>query len=98
MMQQLETRGNSKGFIVTSVDKLYRSPAFQQGYEDYRRGLPFRYPQKCKGPNPGQKSAEQAYETGRQFAAWLGPNFYRSNLVCLRSQFSEAVRSKSIIL
>ncbi|MFD2205813.1 hypothetical protein [Kiloniella antarctica] len=98
MIQHSETLGNSKGFIVTSVDQLYRSEAFQRGYEDYRRGLPFCYPKKCKGPNPGQKSAEQAYETGRQFAAWLGPNFYRSNLICLRSEFSEAVRSKSIIL
>ncbi|WP_085907517.1 hypothetical protein [Kiloniella majae] len=89
---------NSQVFITTSVDKLYRSDAFQQGYEDYRRGLPFDYPRRCKGPNPSLKSAELAYETGRQFAAWLGPNFYRSNLICLRSKFSEAVKSKSIIL
>lgn len=98
MLQHSEPRGNSKGFIVTSVDQLFRSDAFQKGYEDYRCGLPFQYPQKCKGPNPGQKSAEQAYETGRQFAAWLGPNFYHSNLISLRTKFSEAVRSKSIIL
>ncbi|WP_162938176.1 hypothetical protein [Kiloniella sp. EL199] len=89
---------NSRVFITTSVDKLYRSEAFQQGYEDYRRGLPFDYPKRCKGPNPSLKSAELAYETGRQFAAWLGPNFYRSNLICLRSKFSEAIKSRSIIL
>ncbi|MEH6631593.1 MAG: hypothetical protein V7776_12230 [Halopseudomonas aestusnigri] len=98
MVQHAETQGNSKGFIVTSVDQLYRSDAFQKGYEDYRRELPFQYPNKCKGPNPGLKSSEQAYETGRQFAAWLGPNFYLSNLISLRSKFSEAVRSKSIVL
>ncbi len=89
---------NSKVFITTSVDRLYRSEAFQQGYEDYRRGLPFDYPKRCKGPNPSRKSAELAYETGRQFAAWLGPNFYRSDLICLRSKFSEAIQSRSIIL
>ncbi|WP_157845940.1 hypothetical protein [Kiloniella litopenaei] len=92
------TSGNSKAFIVTSVDSLYRSESFRQGYDDYRRGLPFHYPKKGKGPNPGQKSSEQAYETGRQFAAWLGKSFYQSNLICLRTKFSEAIKSNIIIL
>ncbi len=92
------TSGNSKAFIVTSVDKLYRSESFRQGYDDYRRGLPFLYPKKGKGPNAGQKSSEQAYETGRQFAAWLGESFYQSNLICLRTKFSEAIKSKTVVL
>lgn len=68
----LDRQRNSTVFISTPIEKLFFSAAFRRGVEDYRHNLPFKYPEFCCGPNPSVKSAQLAYETGRQFAAWLG--------------------------
>lgn len=55
-----------------STEKLFYSPAFVLGFRDARAGNPFRYPDGAPGPKPHIRSAQLAYERGRQFGALWG--------------------------
>lgn len=55
------------------TDALFYSSAFVRGFSDGGAGSPFRCLQGAAGPNSGSRSAEMAYERGRQFAVlWSG--------------------------
>ena len=82
---------NHQRFVRTSLDSLYNSAAFRKGFEDYRSNRPFHYPAFLPGPTPTIKSAQIAYETGRQFAARLrAEEGEPASLVSLRRRFSGA--------
>jgi hypothetical protein len=56
-----------------TTERLFYSTAFVVGFGDASAGRPFRYPIDARGPNPGLRSAQIAYERGRQFAVlWAG--------------------------
>ena len=64
--------GNLTAKCSASTDRLFYSPAFVLGFRAGRMGNAFRYPD-AKGPNPHLRSAQLAYERGRQFGAlWRG--------------------------
>lgn len=59
--------------MATTTDRLFYSQAFVIGFRDGRGGKRFVYPKGASGPNPHLRSAELAYERGRQFAVlWAG--------------------------
>jgi hypothetical protein len=57
---------NLRSSRSTSTEKLFYAPAFVIGFGDGRHDRPFRYPD-ARGPGQTRKSAELAYERGRQF-------------------------------
>ena len=57
---------------VHSTDVLFYSPAFVLGFRDQRAGNKFSYPENAKGPNNHYRSAQIAYERGRQFSVLWG--------------------------
>ncbi len=86
--------GNLTGRISASTERLFYSPAFVIGFRDGRNDLPFSYPS-AKGPNPHLRSAQLAYERGRQFGVlWRGKSVV--DLSAMKGALAEMHRQKII--
>ena len=88
--------GNLTGRKSTSTERLFYSPAFVVGFGDHRAERPFRYPDHARGPGLHLRSAQLAYERGRQFSAWLGPRRDVTNLTALKDSLAAAHRAGDI--
>ncbi|CAA2142762.1 hypothetical protein [Hyphomicrobium sp. ghe19] len=67
------TATNASRPMSTTTDALFYSPAFVIGFGDGYAGKRFIYPEGKRGPNPHLRSAQLAYERGRQFGVlWRG--------------------------
>ncbi len=76
----------------TTTERLFYAPAFIIGFGDHRAERPFRYPERARGPNSHLRSAQLAYERGRQFSAWIGPRRDVMDLASLKASLAAAHR------